>query len=156
MKIDKIQFLNTELYTDANEELVYQKNDGSEIVISDLTDTTYGSSILTSANTYAAANFLSANTSYYTQAQANANFLSASTSYQASITSTNEQVIYNSGGTLKGDVNMTFNSAAQTLSVGKIELTTGTVSSFKMKAADGTGTVYNVYISGGTFTIAST
>lgn len=91
----------------------------------------------------------------YTKAESNANYLSANTAYATSThvhNSTNEQVLYNSGGTIKGDANMTYNAALQTLSVGKVELITGTVSSFRMKAADGTGTIYNVYISGGTFT----
>lgn len=67
---------------------------------------------------------------------------------------TNEQVVYNSGGTLKGDANMTYTASEQRLYVGKVETTNGLVNAFRMKAADGTGTVYNVYISGGTMVVA--
>jgi hypothetical protein len=49
-------------------------------------------------------NFLSANTSYYTQAEANANFLSATTVFN----SLDTQIIFNSGGTLTGSSNLTW------------------------------------------------
>lgn len=179
IKTEEIKFLHDVSEMDATKlsvnsstgELEYLKLDGNTIVISDMTDETYGSYIYTSAQTYAVAQdvtrFNSAvtyTTGFATAADVvikAAAITSASTFATAADathvhSSTAAQVIFNSGGTaLKGNANMTFNADTQVLTVGKVCLSTGVVSSFQMKAADGTATVYNVYISGGTMTIAA-
>lgn len=145
LKVEEIRFLHdvidttsTKMYIDDDGELTYKKLDGSLIQLSDMTDTTYGSTIVTTATTYSIAT-----------SNAFATASDATHIHGAK----NTQLVYNYNGLLTGNTNLAFDTTGQTLQVGKIELTTGVVSSFKMKDVY-SATIYNVYLSGGTLTVA--
>ena len=148
MKMLNLQLENTHLSI-INEELVFQRGEKS-VILSDMTDTTYGATILLSAVTFTSAqDTIVTNTSI----QSAQTFATA-----ADIThkhGTNNTLIpFNYNGVLTASTNLAFNLTGQTLEVGKVKLTTGVVSSFQMKDVY-SAVVYNVYLSGGTLTVAT-